>query len=288
MMEQAVKVWHVLEILKVTESAFVGKGIKNPRLNAELLLADVLKCRRIELYLDFEKPLTTAELAAFREHVKRRLKHEPIQYILGKTEFYGLSFNVSPAVLIPRQETELLVEEVLKHLKESGGARILDIGTGSGCIAIAVAANFDCQIDAMDISPDALQTANENSAQNNTTDKITFLNKDILTEDIDLGNYDIVISNPPYIPAEEMETVDDEVKLYEPQTALTDNADGLVYYRRLIELCQNAGKKPVLFAELGDGKAAIVEGLLKEKGITNYRIVEDLIKIPRVLKAEFN
>ncbi|MBL8015947.1 MAG: peptide chain release factor N(5)-glutamine methyltransferase [Ignavibacteria bacterium] len=287
-MEQALKVWHVLEILKVTESAFAGKGIKNPRLNAELLLADVLKCRRIELYLDFEKPLTAAELAAFREHVKRRLKHEPIQYILGKTEFYGLSFNVSPAVLIPRQETELLVEEVLKHLKVTGGKRVLDIGTGSGCLAIAVAANCDCKIDAIDISTDALQIAKENSNLNNTTDKITFLQKDILTEEADTGSYDVVMSNPPYIPAEEMKTVDDEVKLYEPQAALTDNADGLVFYRWLIELCQKAERKPVLFAELGDGKAGKIEELLKERGVTNYRIAEDLIKIPRVLIAEFN
>jgi len=287
-MEQAVKVWHVLEILKVTEAAFADKGIRNPRLNAELLLADVLKCRRIELYLDFEKPLTAAELTAFREHVKRRLKHEPIQYILGKTEFYGLSFNVSPAVLIPRQETELLVEEVLKFLKEPGGKKVLDIGTGSGCLAIAVAANSDCHIDAIDISPDALQTAKENSDLNNTTDKITFYNKDVLNEEIDLNDYDVVMSNPPYIPAEEMNTVDEEVRLYEPQGALTDNADGLVFYRRLIELCKKAEKKLVLFAELGDGKAEKVTGLLTEKGITNYRITEDLIKIPRVLKAEFN
>ena len=287
-MEQAVKVWHVLEILKVTEAAFADKGIRNPRLNAELLLADVLKCRRIELYLDFEKPLTAAELTAFREHVKRRLKHEPIQYILGKTEFYGLSFNVSPAVLIPRQETELLVEEVLKFLKETGGKRVLDIGTGSGCLAIAVAANSDCHIDAIDISPDALETAKENSDLNNTTDKITFYNKDVLNEEIDLNDYDVVMSNPPYIPAEEMNTVDEEVRLYEPQGALTDNADGLVFYRRLIELCKKAEKKLVLFAELGDGKAEKVTGLLTEKGITNYRITEDLIKIPRVLKAEFN
>ncbi len=287
-MEQALKVWHVLEILKVTESAFAGKGIKNPRLNAELLLAYVLKCRRIELYLDFEKPLTAIELAAFREHVKRRLKHEPIQYILGKTEFYGLNFNVSPSVLIPRQETELLVEEVLKHLKETGSKRVLDIGTGSGCLAIAVAANTDCKIDAIDISTDALQIAKENSDLNNTTDKISFYTKDALNDEPDLSNYDVVMSNPPYIPADEMNTVDDEVKLYEPKAALTDNADGLVFYRRLIQLCRNAERKPVLFAELGDGKAGKIEDLLKENGITNYRIAEDLIKIPRVLIADFN
>lgn len=287
-MEQALKVWHVLEILKVTESAFAGKGIKNPRLNAELLLAYVLKCRRIELYLDFEKPLTAIELAAFREHVKRRLKHEPIQYILGKTEFYGLNFNVSPSVLIPRQETELLVEEVLKHLKETGSKRVLDIGTGSGCLAIAVAANSDCKIDAIDISGDALQVAKENSDLNNTTDKISFFTKDVLNDEPDLSNYDVVMSNPPYIPADEMNTVDDEVKLYEPKAALTDNADGLVFYRRLIQLCRNAERKPVLFAELGDGKAGKIEDLLKENGITNYRIAEDLIKIPRVLIADFN
>lgn len=287
-MEQALKVWHVLEILKVTESAFAGKGIKNPRLNAELLLADVLKCRRIELYLDFEKPLTAIELSAFREHVKRRLKHEPIQYILGKTEFYGLNFRVSPAVLIPRQETELLVEEVLQYLKETGVKRVLDLGTGSGCLAIAVAANFDCKIDAIDISGDALQIAKENSDLNNTTDKISFYTKDVLNDELDLGNYDIVMSNPPYIPAEEMKTVDDEVKLYEPQAALTDDSDGLVFYRRLIQLCRQAEKKPVLFAELGDGKAAAVCGLLEENGITKFRITEDLIKIPRVLIAEFN
>src|SRR6187399_2442363 len=129
------KTWSVLEILKVTEAAFTEKGITNSRLNAELLLSDVTGHSRFDLYLNFEKPLTDIEVSGYREKVKRRLKLEPLQYILGKTEFYSLNFKVTPEVLIPRQETEILVEKVLEYLRSGAVTkpRILEIGTGSGC-----------------------------------------------------------------------------------------------------------------------------------------------------------
>src|SRR6187399_986204 len=162
------KTWSVLEILKVTEAAFTEKGITNSRLNAELLLSDVTGHSRFDLYLNFEKPLTENEVSAYREKVKRRLKFEPLQYILGKTEFYSLNFKVTPDVLIPRQETEILVEKVLEYIKPDSKPKIFEIGTGSGCIAVAIAANTDCTIDAVDISEAALEIAKENSGINST------------------------------------------------------------------------------------------------------------------------
>jgi release factor glutamine methyltransferase len=287
-MEHAVKVWQILDILKVTESALRDRGIRNPRLNAELLLCDTLKCRRIELYLDFEKPLNNSEISEYRDKVKRRLKHEPLQYILGKAEFFGLTFRVSPAVLIPRQETEILVEEVIKNISGMRQARVLEIGTGSGCISIALASKLDCAIDAIDISPEALEIAKENSDLNKTSDKINFIQKDILTGYEDLEGYDVIISNPPYIPGKEMESLDDEVRMYEPGIALTDSGDGMTFYRRILELGVKTKHKIKIFMELGDRHAGAIQALLKKMDITAYSIKADLMKIPRVLIVEIN
>ena len=155
-MTQTLKSWSILEILKVTENALREKGIDNPRLNAEALLADTLNTERINLYLDFEKPLKESEISAYRDKIKRRLKHEPLQYIRGFVEFYGMSIKVNPSVLIPRHETELLVEKSIEIIAQQNNPRILEIGTGSGCIATTVAAKLDCKIDAIDISEEAL------------------------------------------------------------------------------------------------------------------------------------
>jgi release factor glutamine methyltransferase len=287
-MAEAVKTWNVLDIIKVTEKLFADKGIANPRLNAELLLAETLQTGRMSLYLNFDKPLTENELSGFRSKVKRRLQREPLQYIIGKTEFYGLEFKVSPAVLIPRQETELLVDTALGIIKSSGlvNPKILDIGTGSGCITIAIASKTDCRIDAIDISEDALETALKNSSDNNTSGKITFSKKDILKDSIDFGTYDLIISNPPYIAASEMETLQPEVRQFEPGTALTDGGDGTVFYKRIFDLALNSSKPVKLLLELGDGKAGIIKDLTNNYTFGKIEIYKDLIGIQRVLYIE--
>lgn len=290
-MKEAVKIWKILELLKVTEEHFSKNNIESPRLNAELLLSAVLNTKRFNLYMDFDKPLTESELAEFRAMVKRRLTGEPLQYITGETEFYGLKFFVNPSVLIPRPETELLVDKTLEiiHTHKLENPKILEIGTGSGCIPIAMASKMLCSITAIDVSKQAIETAEINSRSNNTAEKIRFENKDVLNDEVNFGEYDIIVSNPPYIAAGEMTTLQREVKDFEPHTALTDNNDGLTFYKRIFELALNAkkdsaqGKEIFILLEIGDGKKESVEQLLKEYSITNYEFFKDLLNIYRVL-----
>ena len=287
-MNSAARTWIVLDILKVTEKAFAEKGIINPRLNAELLLSDITGESRMNLYLNFEKPLTNNEVSAYRDIVKRRLKHEPLQYILGKTEFFGLKFKLTPDVLIPRQETELLVELVLEYIKTKKipKPKILEIGTGSGCIAVSIAANTECTIDAVDVSEEALLIAKQNAEINNTASNIRFIQKDFLKEYDSFENYDIIVSNPPYIAAEDIGGLSEEVKKYEPFRALSDSNDGLSFYKKIFELSIRSDFRSEVFTEIGDGKKDAIADLLKEYNISDYSIHNDLIKIPRVLNIK--
>jgi release factor glutamine methyltransferase len=287
-MPEDVKTWLVLDLIKVTEKLFYDHGIENPRLNAELLLADTLGLKRFDLYLNFDRPLGEQELDEFRNRVKRRIAREPLQYITGKAEFYGIEFEVNRAVLIPRPETELLVEKALAFLKEKNilKPRILEIGTGSGCISIAIAHNIDCYIDASDTSGDALKTAERNSSANNTSGKINFTQKDIFNEPSDFDDYELVLSNPPYIPLKDYEKLEPELKDFEPGSALTDGGDGLLFYRKILDIWDKSKKCSALMLEIGDNKASDIKNLLEEKNIIKYSFHNDLLNIPRVLTAE--
>ncbi len=287
-MKETVKTWTVLDILKVTEAAFRERGITNPRLNAELLLADTTGDSRINLYLNFEKPLTESEVSLYRDKVKRRLKFEPLQYIRGKTEFYSLEFSVTPDVLIPRQETEILVEKVLEYIKVSGieCPKFLEIGTGSGCISIAIAANAECSITAFDISNEAVKVAEMNSAANGTGEKVKFETKDFFEPGLTFEGYDIIVSNPPYISAQDVPGLNEEVNGYEPYIALTDDDEGLSFYKRIFELYNDSQNKPAVFLEIGDGKKEAIVKLLGESNIKNYNIHNDLMNMPRVLEIK--
>lgn len=287
-MKEAIKTWRIIDILKVSEKLLQEKGIESPRLNAELLLCDTLNSQRMKLYLDFERPLTQAELDDYRAKIKRRLAREPLQYITGKTGFYGLFFEVNPSVLIPRPESELLVEKSLELIKvlKLENPKILEIGTGSGCISIAIATHIMCEIDAIDISEDALAVAERNSAANNTTEKITFQKKDIIKNVNSFAGYDLVISNPPYIAIDEIPALQEEVKNFEPLGALTDNGDGLGFYRKIIEIGKASEDAAKILLEIGDGKKEPVESLFKENNITAYHFSKDLLNINRVVYLE--
>jgi release factor glutamine methyltransferase len=282
-MTQAVKTWGILDIIKASEQALKEKGIANPRLNAELLLADTLKTGRINLYLGFEKPLKDTDITAYREKIKRRLKHEPLQYILGYSDFFGMRFMVNPSVLVPRQETELLVEKSIEVISKLNNPKILEIGTGSGCIAISIAKHSNCRIDSTDINENALSIAKENAAANSVTGKISFSCKNILTDFNSFQEYDIIVSNPPYIAADEIITLGDEVKEYEPLEALTDKADGLNFYRKIFDLAGRTSKPLNILLEIGDGKKEKIEKLLNEYEFKDYIFHKDLINICRVL-----
>ncbi len=284
-MEQTVKTWRVLELLKTTENLLKEKNIENPRLNAELLLSDVLNEPRIKLYLDFEKPLSEQEISEYRTKIKRRLSREPLQYILGYAEFFGLKFKVTPDVLIPRPETEILVEKAIEAVSSFDmlNPKILEIGTGSGCISIALANKVNCKINAIDISNEALDIAKHNSEVNNTSDKIIFSNKSIFKDFQDFGDYDIIISNPPYIPSDELKNTAEEIKNFEPAYALTDGGDGLSFYKQIFKLIKETPNQIKAFLEIGDGKRNKTEDLLIASGIKNYNFHKDYHGIDRVL-----
>jgi release factor glutamine methyltransferase len=235
------KRWTIKELLDLTTTYLKQKEIDSPRLCTEILLSHQLKKTRIELYLNFDQPLRTEEVAGFRSLVRRRAKREPLQYIIGHQEFWSLDLVVNPAVLIPRPETEILVEEALK-LRQSGllsdtiGPMILDVGTGCGAIAIALAKEIEgARIWASDISPEALQVAKENARYHKVSKRITFCEGDLL-EPFNGSSvaFDMIVCNPPYIATEEFGSLAPEIRLYEPRAALDGREGGMRFIERLI------------------------------------------------------
>ncbi len=213
--------WTVLTMLEWGTSFFEKKNIKNPRLSIEWLLSDILNIKRLDLYLMYDKPLAKSELSLLRPLVKRRALGEPLQYITGSTDFYGYTIKVDPSVLIPRPETEELLELVLTQSPYVNKRKVLDIGTGSGCISIALKKkrpNWNCH--AIDISKEAIRVAKDNALAHEI--EIEFFIEDIINPSSFLLNqsYDLIISNPPYILRSEYSTIDVEVKAFEPNIAL--------------------------------------------------------------------
>ena len=273
--------WTVLKILQWTADYFSGKEIDSARLEAELLLAATLGLDRVGLYVNFEKPLDAAELAAFRERVQRRAQREPVQYILGETEFWSLAFNVGPEVLVPRADTEVLVEEAL--VRTEGSARVLDVGTGSGAIAIALAHEKpEILVTALDCSEPALGVARNNAQRNGVADRVTCLLGDLAS--LPAGPFEVIVSNPPYIPSGDWQKLMPEVRDYEPRLALDGGDDGLEAYRQLVV---QAGQVLVpggwLLVEVGIGQAADVSVLFKVAGLVEIGQRDDYAGIPRVV-----
>ncbi len=236
------KRWTIQEILNVTAEFLKDKGIESPRLCAEILLAHQLKKSRVELYLEFDHPLSSLEIANYRSLIRRRLKREPVQYITGHQEFWSLDFLVSPAVLIPRPETEVLVEEAIKIkennlLSDSGQPKILDLGTGSGAIAIAMAKEIEsAAILASDISFEALALARDNAKHHNLNNRIKFCQGDLWQPFSNSSiTFDMIISNPPYIPTTAFQTLPPEVRHFEPRIALDGHENGMHFIKRIIE-----------------------------------------------------
>ncbi len=229
------KVWTILDIINWGKDYLQNNGISNAKLELEWFLANLLKCNRIDLYVRFDEPLNSKELDKIRDFIKRRKKNEPFQYILGIAPFYGRDFIVNPEVLIPRPETETIIE-IAKFKNTSG--HFLEIGTGSGCIAISLFLEklFNSGL-AIDISKEALEIANENKTMFNVSnlhlEKIDFLTQSINQK------FDCIVSNPPYISEYELETLEDNVIKYEPQIALTDFSDGLSFYKKIADVGRN-------------------------------------------------
>ena len=279
----------VLQALNTASDYLSKKGINSARLNSELLLTSILNCKRLDLYLSFERPLQKNEIDIYRELLKRRSTFEPLQYIIGKVEFYGLEFEVNPSVLIPRPETELLVEAVIELLKKHESPSILDIGSGSGNISIALAKNIPaCKIVGLDISEEAIETAKRNAKLNEVENQLMFVKKNILNGlEIGENKFDVVVSNPPYISAAEFLNLDPELRLYEPRFALTDENDGLSFYRKISalskSLLKNNGK---IFFEIGVGQSEEVKRILLDNDYKSIVIKKDFSDIERIIIGE--
>jgi release factor glutamine methyltransferase len=255
---------------------------RNPRRDAEVLLAHVLRCDQAALLTHPERLLSPAESDQLENFLKRRLASEPMQYITGSQEFFGLLFEVTPDVLIPRPETEHLVEAALEHIGREA-VRILDVGTGSGAIAVSLAhARPQSHVTAVDLSPAALEVARRNAQRHAVLDRVTFLQSNLLAA-LDGADFDVVVSNPPYIA--EGEVLEPQVSNYEPHPALYAGPTGLEVYERLIPEARKVLKPGGwLLLEIGFGQQPAVEALLR--GWRSVSVVHDLQGIPRVLQAQ--
>ena len=273
----------ILELINKTTPYLEKAGIASPRLTIELLLAHVLKKKRLQLYLEFERELDEATLEILRGLVKRRVAGEPLQYVTGETEFCGLKLAVDRRVLIPRPETELLVEIVAARQP----ATVVDVGTGSGCIALALAQRLPAsEITATDISPDALAVARVNAARYDSKNSTRFLLGDLLSTLPDSFTADAIVSNPPYIASGELTQLPKEVKDFEPAQALFAGADGLEVIRRLVvDAKRFLSPAGFVALEIGAGQRAAVAELFESAGYTVAQVEKDLQGHERVIVA---
>ncbi len=279
----------VLEVIKLSTDYLQKKGVESPRANAEILLADILKCKRLELYITFDKPLAENEVQTYREAIRKRGLRIPLQYIVGNVEFYGMKLIVNENVLIPRPETELLVEQIINETDKNVELKILDIGVGSGNISLSLLKNLPkIKVVAIDISEKALQVAKQNAELNFLQDRIDLKLFDILNSDLNqLGKFDLIVSNPPYVSEKDFETLEPELKVCEPRIALTDGGDGLTFYHKIILsskiLLNNGGK---LYFEIGKDQQQRIFNLIEAAGFTNIKITKDYGGIERIICGE--
>ena len=278
-------------MLRWGEDYFKNHNIESPRLTMELILCEVLNYRRIDLYLNFDRPLKLPELDKLHNYILLAGKQVPLQYIFGKTQFLGLCLLIDKRALIPRPETEILAKIAIDYIVKSDfqNLNILDIGTGSGCIAVAIAyylkeKQIRYNIDAIDISADTLDLAKENAKKYNL-DNIEFQLLDILKEDISLQKYNCIVSNPPYIPLNNYQKLDTKILKYEPQPALTDFADGLTFYKKFRELIPTMQDGAMMILEIeGDNTQDLLNIFQKQN--CNIEIIKDFAGIDRILKLQ--
>ncbi len=283
-----------LDLLQAAEKHFRERAVDEARLNAEILLAHVLQTTRMDLYLKHDRPVYKGELEEFRSLCRERLKGRPLQYITGEQIFFGYSFLVDERVLIPRPETELVLEHTLERMSASGfkerrDVAILDIGTGSGCLAIMLALKLpDATVTAVDLSQDALEVAGYNARRHGVTERIRFLRADALSRvfvDEVGGAYDVVLSNPPYIPEQEWAGLQTEVKDHEPKMALAVS-DGYVFYRAIASnaaaLLRDGG---VLCFELHADGAHQVHEIVTAQNFKEVEVHKDYSGWDRVLSG---
>jgi release factor glutamine methyltransferase len=260
--------WTIRRMLEWMTRDFTERGIDSPRLDAELLVSHALDLARVALYMDLDRPLAPSELDAIRALVKRRRGREPIAYIVGVREFWKRDFAVSPAVLVPRPDTEILVSEALARLPIEQEARVLDLCTGSGILAITLAAERPLvRAIGTDLSPEALTIATQNAARHGVADRVDLRLGDLAMPVRDEAPFDVIVSNPPYIPTREVDALMPEVSRHEPRMALDGGEDGFAFHRRLVsEAAPRLVPGGSLLVEVGQGQAEALVGAFAADG----------------------
>jgi release factor glutamine methyltransferase len=293
-MTQPTQAWTIRRLLEWTSSFFARKQVASPRLATELLLAHVLNIPRIKLYTDYERILDDAPLTKVRELVQRAAEHEPIAYLTGRAHFFGLEFEVTRDVLIPRPDTELIVENVLQLVRHQAGMespRILDLCTGSGCIAAAIAYHLKTAVvTAIDLSEKAAEIARRNVERLGLSDRVTVEIGDLyepLSRIVDARPFDLIVSNPPYVATADLEKLDRNVREYEPISALEGGPDGLVLTRRILEgAAERLNPGGRIYIEIAFNQAdAAKEAASKHPELENVMVLRDLAGNDRVLTA---
>lgn len=279
-------IWTIAKVLDWTKQYFADKGLENPRLDAEILLCSVLQCQRITLYVHFDQPLEEHELAQYRGYVARRAAAEPLAYILGSRAFMKYDFKVTPDVLVPRPETELLVECAAKLAGFIEKPEILDIGTGSGAIIVSLLDMLPkAHGTAVDVSPGALAVAKENAKQIGVDGRLDFVRSDLYAALPQGAKFDVIISNPPYIPSADISGLAADVRR-EPRLALDGGADGLNFYRRIIAGAPQYLKDDGFLAfEIGINQGEAVADLCRSHGFEVTAVRHDYAGIERMVFA---
>ena len=275
--------WTVRRVLDWTRGHFDKQQVDDPRLTSELLLSHVLTLPRVKLYMDLDRPLAKDELATYRALIQRRIAGEPTQYLVGAREFYGRRFVVDARVLIPRSETELLVEAVLRELKKDVPSRVLDLCTGSGCIAVTLAAERpQASVWATDLMPGALEVAKKNAEALQVDSRVTFFQGDLFGPVPEGATFDVIVSNPPYVKTGDLKTLQREVQ-QEPREALDGGVDGVALIARVIEGALPRLKPGGLLAlEIGEDEGSVVRELLQQAGYRDVKIEKDLARHERM------
>lgn len=282
------KIWRIVDILQWSKDYLLQKGIESAQFEAEWLLCHVLNLKRIQLYMNYNEIMDKRERDAFKQLLLQRANGTPLQYIIGYTEFMGYHIKVSPDTLIPRHDTEVIIEQIYERHDKQQNIKIADLCTGSGCIATALALHFpNSLLTALDVSQSALEIAKENFQYHKIEDRIEVLHQDLLKHRRLSTTYNIIISNPPYISGEKYEILDPLVKDNEPFIALNPGADELIFYRVIAEMTRDY-LEPTgeLYVEIGgDYQVAAITKIFIEKGLKNLEIIKDYNGLSRGIKA---